>query len=210
MWAIYDWEDLLATLACGSVLSITLHAVCKFIILYAIVGKICLLLLWVSFINWIKTKNRTTVTTMKNNESVGLWVETPPSIHKSTPFNNFNLHQFDLDNHQANINHRSLHGSSMNVSFVAINLITWVLWSHEIQNKNYFSSCFRLQWFKLFFCVTVLGICLAALSMVLLVAFVISYRIYRRRQILRHYNLDNETGDIPEGESLLRNSSVIT
>ncbi|XP_037044924.1 ectonucleotide pyrophosphatase/phosphodiesterase family member 5-like isoform X2 [Bradysia coprophila] len=44
----------------------------------------------------------------------------------------------------------------------------------------------------------VLGISLAALSLVLLVALFISYRMYRKRHTIKHYTLDNETGDAPE------------
>lgn len=57
---------------------------------------------------------------------------------------------------------------------------------------------------------TVLGISLAALTLVLVVGLFISYRIYRKRQIIKHYNLDNESGELPEGEKLLPDALVIT
>lgn len=43
----------------------------------------------------------------------------------------------------------------------------------------------------------------------LLITLVISYRIYKKRDIIKHYTLENETGEAPEGESLLPKSSAI-
>lgn len=60
------------------------------------------------------------------------------------------------------------------------------------------------------FFLTVLIISLAALSLLILVGLSVSYRMYRKREIIRHHRMDTETGEVPEGERLLPNSPVIT